>query len=97
MVSSGLGEFCSGVSDYAPIYSISKTTLNAITKHLDKALTKKGIIINAICPGWVKSDMGGQEASRTLEQGADTIVWLASDAPDTIHGQFLRDRKPISW
>lgn len=97
MVSSGLGEFCNGVSDYAPIYSISKTTLNTITKHLDKALIKTGIIINAICPGWVKSDMGGQEASRTLEQGADTIVWLATDAPDTIHGQFLRDRKPISW
>ena len=97
MVSSGLGEFCKGVSDYAPIYSISKTTLNAITKHLDKSLIKQGIIVNAISPGWVKSDMGGQAASRTLEQGADTVVWLISEAPDSIHGQFLMDRKPISW
>lgn len=97
MMSSGLGKFCEGVSDYAPIYSISKTMMNAITLHLAKEFSKQGMIVNAMSPGWVKSDMGGQAASRTLSEGADTAVWLSSDAPDTINGQFLMDRKPISW
>lgn len=97
MMSSGLGKFCERVSDYAPIYSISKTTMNAITKHLSNELTKQGIIVNAMSPGWVKSDMGGQAASRTLAQGADTAVWLASEAADSINGQFLMDKKPINW
>jgi NAD(P)-dependent dehydrogenase (short-subunit alcohol dehydrogenase family) len=53
--------------------------------------------INSVCPGWVRTDMGGCNATRSVEEGADTIVWLASDAPQDLSGKFLRDRKPIPW
>lgn len=96
-ISSGLGSMCEEVSDYAPIYSISKTTMNAITKHLDHTLYKRGIIINSVSPGWVKTDMGGKNASRTIEQGADSAVWLATSASSSIHGKFIHDREAIDW
>lgn len=96
-ISSGAGQFCGGVSNYAPIYGLSKTTLNAITLHLKRDLQGKGILINAMCPGWVKTDMGGSGANRSVSQGAETAVWLATDAPNHINGKFLRDKKEIPW
>lgn len=97
MLSSGAGAFCGGVSSYAPIYSTSKTALNAFTRHLARDLRSQGIAVNAMCPGWVRTDMGGANASRSVKQGADTAVWLATDAPDDLTDGFYRDREAIAW
>jgi NAD(P)-dependent dehydrogenase (short-subunit alcohol dehydrogenase family) len=53
--------------------------------------------VNSVCPGWVRTEMGGENASRSVEEGADTIVWLASEAPQDLAGKFLRDREEIPW
>ena len=95
-LSSGLGQL-SDMEDQYPAYSISKTALNAVTRQLAAALKGKGIAVNTVCPGWVKTDMGGEGASRTVEQGADTPVWLVTEAPAKLMGEFLRDRKSIPW
>ncbi|MEO1260333.1 MAG: SDR family NAD(P)-dependent oxidoreductase [Bacteroidota bacterium] len=97
MVSSGAGTFCEGVSSYAPVYSISKVAMNAITRQLHRVLSGQGMLINAMCPGWVRTDMGGPAANRSVEKGAETAVWLATTAPGHINGKFLRDRQEISW
>jgi len=95
-VSSGLGLF-SEMSDYAPVYSISKAALNAVTKQFAFSLADKNISVNSVSPGWVKTDMGGKEAPRTLEEGAETIVWLADEAPDNLTGKMIRDKKIMNW
>ncbi len=95
-VSSGAGSL-SKSSGWAPAYSISKTALNAVTRQLYHALKELNIPVNSVCPGWVRTEMGGKEAPRSVEQGADTIVWLADEAPASLTGQFLRDRQPIPW
>ncbi|MCF2151936.1 hypothetical protein IQ276_037135 [Desmonostoc muscorum LEGE 12446] len=71
--------------------------LNGATIMLAQALQSFGIVVNSICPGWVKTDMGGSSAPRTPAEGADTAIWLATDAPRNINGKFLRDRKVISF
>lgn len=95
-VSSGAGAL-SDMGAWAPAYSMSKTALNAITLQLALALKPRGIAVNAMCPGWVRTEMGGPNAPRSVEQGADTMVWLSLDAPQDLTGQFLRDRQPIAW
>ncbi len=95
-MSSGLGQL-SDMGNTYPAYSISKTALNAVTRQFAAALGDKGISVNSVCPGWVKTDMGGANAPRTVQQGADTVTWLATEAPRNLTGQFLRDRKPIPW
>ena len=80
---------------WAPAYSISKTALNSVTQQLAAALPE--FAVNSVCPGWVRTDMGGSGAPRSVEQGADTIVWLATEAPPSITGKFLRDRQVIEW
>jgi len=95
-MSSGLGQL-SDMADTHPAYSISKTSLNAVTRQFAAALRDKGITVNSVCPGWVKTDMGGANAPRTVQQGADTVTWLATEAPRDLTGQFLRDRKVIPW
>lgn len=94
-LSSGLGALHDMAGGYAS-YRLSKTALNAVTRMLASALRGQ-VAVNSMCPGWVRSDMGGPNATRDLEQGADTAVWLALDAPQTLTGQFLRDRKVIPW
>src|SRR5205814_1733088 len=94
-VSSGGGQLADGADGWAPAYCISKTALNGVTVQLAAALPK--FAINSVCPGWVRTDMGGQNATRSVEQGADTIVWLVADAPQKITSKFLRDRKEIPW
>ena len=95
-ISSGLGSL-NEMSDYAPAYSISKAAMNAITKQFSIALKNKNIAVNSLSPGWVRTDMGGKGASRSVEKGAETAVWLAADAPINLTGKFLRDRKEIEW
>jgi len=94
-VSSGGGQLTGGADGWAPAYCISKTALNGVTSQLATALPK--FAINSVCPGWVRTDMGGRNATRSVEEGADTIVWLAVDAPQNLTGKFLRDRKEIPW
>jgi NAD(P)-dependent dehydrogenase (short-subunit alcohol dehydrogenase family) len=94
-VSSGGGQLTGGADGWAPAYCISKTALNGVTSQLAAALPK--FAVNSVCPGWVRTDMGGENASRSVEEGADTIVWLAAEAPQELSGKFLRDRKEIPW
>jgi NAD(P)-dependent dehydrogenase (short-subunit alcohol dehydrogenase family) len=94
-VSSGGGQLAGGADGWSPAYCISKTTLNGVTSQLAAALAK--FAVNSVCPGWVRTDMGGRNATRSVEQGADTIVWLAAEAPQELTGKFLRDRKEIPW
>jgi NAD(P)-dependent dehydrogenase (short-subunit alcohol dehydrogenase family) len=94
-VSSGSGQLTGGADGWAPAYSISKTALNGLTVQLASALPK--FAVNSVCPGWVRTDMGGKNANRSVGEGADTIVWLATEAPQDLTGKFLRDRKEIPW
>jgi NAD(P)-dependent dehydrogenase (short-subunit alcohol dehydrogenase family) len=95
-LSSKLGQL-SSMSDTAPAYSISKTALNALTRQQSAALADKNISVTAVSPGWVRTDMGGENADLSVQQGADSIVWLATEAPQSLTGQFIRDRKQIEW
>jgi NAD(P)-dependent dehydrogenase (short-subunit alcohol dehydrogenase family) len=95
-VSSGAGAL-GEMTSWAPAYSISKTALNAVTRQFAAALRTRHIAVNSACPGWVRTAMGGAGAPRTVQQGADTIVWLATEAPASLTGRFVRDRKVIGW
>ncbi len=95
-VSSGMGQL-TDMTGGSPGYRISKTALNALTRILSAELQGPNILVNSVCPGWVKTDMGGAGAPRTPEQGADTIVWLATLPDDGPTGGFFRDRQPIDW
>jgi len=79
-VSSGAGQL-SDMGTWSPAYSASKTTLNAITCLFAVALKEKGMAVNSVCPGWCRTDMGGANAPRSVEEGVAGIVWLAADAP----------------
>jgi len=97
-VSSGAGAL-SEMSDslYAPAYSISKTALNALTIMFASELRGSNILVNAVCPDWVRTDMGGTSAPRSAKEGADTAVWLATLPDDGPTGGFFRDRSKIEW
>jgi NAD(P)-dependent dehydrogenase (short-subunit alcohol dehydrogenase family) len=95
-VSSGAGQL-SEMGTWAPAYSISKTALNGVTSQLAAALADSKIAVNSVCPGWVKTDMGGHEAPLSVEEGADSIVWLATESPQSMTGLFIKDRKAIPW
>ncbi|HEX9081375.1 MAG TPA: SDR family NAD(P)-dependent oxidoreductase [Holophagaceae bacterium] len=95
-VSSGGGQL-SQPSTWAPAYCMSKTTLNALTVQLAEALRPRGIAVDAVCPGWVRTDLGGPEAPRSLDQGAESILWLLIMAGPEITGGFWRDGERIPW
>jgi NAD(P)-dependent dehydrogenase (short-subunit alcohol dehydrogenase family) len=94
-VSSGGGQLTDGADGWAPAYCISKTALNGVTSQLAAALPK--FAVNSVCPGWVRTDMGGSNATRSVLEGAAGVVWLASEAPHSMTGKFFRDRKVIPW
>jgi NAD(P)-dependent dehydrogenase (short-subunit alcohol dehydrogenase family) len=95
-VSSGAGQL-SSMSTYAPAYSISKAALNALTVQLAAAVKGTGVLVNCVNPGWVRTRMGGSSAPRSVEDGADTIVWAATLPASGPTGKFFSDRKAIEW
>ena len=95
-LSSGMGQL-SEMNGCCPGYRFSKTALNALTRSLADELRSTGVKVNSVCPGWVRTDMGGTNAERSVEEGADGIVWLATLPDDGPSGGFFRDRKPIPW
>src|SRR5215207_1709192 len=94
-VSSGAGQITE-MTSYAPAYSVSKAALNALTRQYALA-AGGGVKVNAMCPGWVRTDMGGSAAPRSVGEGADTIGWLATLPADGPTNGFFRDRRPIAW
>ncbi|MDA1091784.1 MAG: SDR family NAD(P)-dependent oxidoreductase [Acidobacteria bacterium] len=94
-VSSGWGAFAEGMQ--GPVaYAASKAALNAVTCASAQTLGPT-VKVNAACPGWVQTRMGGPGANRSPEQGADTPLWLATLPDDGPTGGFFRDRHPIAW
>lgn len=94
-VSSGCGSFAEGL-ECAPSYTISKVALNALTVKLAQELPP-AVKVNTMCPGWVRTRMGGENAPKSVEEGADTVVWLATLPAGGPTGGFFRDRQPIPW
>jgi NAD(P)-dependent dehydrogenase (short-subunit alcohol dehydrogenase family) len=93
-VSSGAGQL-SDMNGGRAAYRVSKAGLNALTRTL--ASDERWVKVNTMCPGWVRTDMGGSGAPRSVEEGADTAVWLATLPDDGPSGGFFRNRKPIPW
>lgn len=95
-LSSGAGQLAEMGGGF-PAYRLSKSALNAITRITAAELSAHEIKVNSVCPGWVRTDMGGPHATRTVEHGAETAVWLATLPEDGPTGGFFRDMKPIPW
>jgi NAD(P)-dependent dehydrogenase (short-subunit alcohol dehydrogenase family) len=95
-LSSGMGQL-SDMGGHSPGYRVAKTGLNALTRMLASELAGENILVNSVCPGWVRTDMGGPGARRSVEEGADTPVWLATLPDGGPSGGFFRDRAPIPW
>jgi NAD(P)-dependent dehydrogenase (short-subunit alcohol dehydrogenase family) len=95
-VSSAIGQL-SDMGTGSPAYRLSKTALNALTLMLAADLAGSGILVNTMSPGWVRTDMGGSGAPRSVAEGADTAVWLATLPDNGPTGGFFKDRKPIPW
>ena len=100
-VSSGYGSFGEGLEGPPP-YSTSKAALDALTLKTAQEIERSesggvDIKVNACCPGWVRTRMGGASAARSVEDGADVVCWLATLDDDGPSGGFFRDRKRIPW
>ncbi|MCW5890713.1 MAG: SDR family NAD(P)-dependent oxidoreductase [bacterium] len=95
-VSSGLGQLAT-MGDVAPSYAASKAALNALTRLVAGAVAGSNVLVNAADPGWVRTRMGGEQAPRSIPEGIDTIVWLATLPDGGPSGGFFRDRQPLAW
>jgi NAD(P)-dependent dehydrogenase (short-subunit alcohol dehydrogenase family) len=95
-VSSGAGSL-ETMDGSMPAYNVSKAALNAITRVLAADGRSVGILVNSVCPGWVRTDMGGAGASRSVEAGAASVLWAARLGPDGPTGGFFRDGRPVPW
>jgi NAD(P)-dependent dehydrogenase (short-subunit alcohol dehydrogenase family) len=96
-VSSGMGAIGEAQSGGSPAYRVSKTGLNGLTAYLHGEYAEQGLLANSVCPGWVRTDMGGEEADRSVEDGAETPTWLARFKPGSPAGQFWRRKSVIDW
>ena len=94
-LASGAGQLDGEPQLWAPAYSISKTAVNMLTQQMTAAWPD--VVVNSMCPGWCRTEMGGDDAPKSAEQGADTLVWLALDAPLSLRGQFVKECKVIPW
>jgi len=94
-VSSGAGSL-SEMGAGTPAYSVSKAALNALTRILAAELRRDGVLVNAICPGWTATDMGGA-GGRPVREGAASVVWGALLDDDGPTGGFFRDGRPLDW
>ena len=95
-VSSGMGQLSEMNKGY-PAYRISKTALNAVTKIFSEEAKGTDILVNSVCPGWVRTDMGGSNAHRSIEEGVSGIIWAATLPKNGPTGGFFRDGKSMSW
>jgi NAD(P)-dependent dehydrogenase (short-subunit alcohol dehydrogenase family) len=95
-VSSGMGQL-SDMNGGSPAYRLSKTALNALTRIVADEVEGENILVNSVCPGWVRTDMGGPHARLSVEDGADTIVWAATLPDGGPTGGFFRKREAIPW
>lgn len=98
-VASTMGQFASMAGGW-PGYRLSKIALNGLSALVAEELADEGqhgIHINSVCPGWTRTDLGGELAPRSPEEAADTITWLATQPADGPRGRFFRDRNPIAW
>src|SRR3954452_18545722 len=95
-LSSGAGSLETMDGTY-PAYNVSKAAMNAITRVLAADLRSQGILVNSVCPGWVRTDMGGASASRSVEEGAASVLWAARLGPDGPTGGFFRDGQAVPW
>jgi NAD(P)-dependent dehydrogenase (short-subunit alcohol dehydrogenase family) len=94
-VSSGAGSLA-GMGAGTPAYSVSKAALNAMTRVLAAELKGEGVLVNAICPGWVATDMGGA-GGRPVEVGAASVMWAVLLPDDGPTGGFFREGRPLDW
>jgi NAD(P)-dependent dehydrogenase (short-subunit alcohol dehydrogenase family) len=95
-VSSSAGEW-RRMTGRTPAYSISKLALNGLTRMMASVLESDGILVNAVGPGWVRTDMGGSNANRSTSEGAASVVWAVTLPDDGPTGGFFRDGEPIDW
>ncbi|MEW8508027.1 MAG: SDR family oxidoreductase [Candidatus Thiodiazotropha sp.] len=95
-VSSGMGQL-SEMGGCCPAYRLSKTALNALTRIFSEELKQTQIKVNSICPGWVRTDMGGEEATLSIAEGVKGIIWAATLNEDGPSGGFFRFGEPIAW
>jgi NAD(P)-dependent dehydrogenase (short-subunit alcohol dehydrogenase family) len=95
-ISSGMGQL-SEMDGGSPGYRISKTALNAVTRYLAAEWKSTGVRVNSICPGWVKTDMGGEGAQRSVDEAVKGVLWAATLPAGGPSGGFFRDGKPIAW
>ncbi len=99
-VSSRLGQLTTmgeGTQVRSPAYAVSKAALNALTRLVAVSAKETNVLVNSAAPGWVRTDMGGPAATRSVEEGVDTIVWLATLPDGGPSGQFFYDRASIPW
>jgi len=96
-LSSGMGALGEEQSGGSPAYRVSKTGLNGLTAYLHGEYGEEGLLANSVSPGWVRTEMGGENADRSVEDGAETPTWLCRFRPDAPAGRFWRDHEIIEW
>jgi len=96
-VSSGMGSISRGFGADSPAYRISKLALNGLTITMADALRGTGVLVNSVDPGWVRTEMGGKSATRSVEEGARSVIWAALISDNGPTGGFFYDGKPVPW
>lgn len=96
-VSSEMGQLSSERKGVCPGYRLSKTALNSVTRLFADELKDSGVKVNSVCPGWVRTDMGGPGAPLDVSEGVRGIIWAATLPPDGPSGGFFRNGEPLAW